>query len=71
MQFLRWVNVLPLTKSIVKYFALTRGELRRNGNIIGDADLFIAATAIHHDLILVTRNVRHFQRVPGLKLHTP
>ena len=30
--------------------------------------LLIAATAIHHNLILVTRNVKHFQRVPDLKL---
>ena len=70
-QFLRGVNVLPVTKSIMKYFARVRGELRRNGNLIGDTDILIAATAIHHDLILVTRNLRHFQRIPGLLLQNP
>ena len=30
------------------------------------ADLFIAATALAHDLIVVTRNVRHFDRIDGL-----
>ena len=29
-------------------------------------DLFIAATALVHGLIVSTRNVRHFERVPGL-----
>jgi predicted nucleic acid-binding protein len=29
------------------------------------------ANAIHHDIELVTRNRRHFERVPGLKLYEP
>jgi predicted nucleic acid-binding protein len=32
-------------------------------------DLLIAATAVHHGLTLVTRNLRHFQRIPNLQLH--
>lgn len=34
--------------------------------MIGENDLKIAATALHHKLTVVTRNVRHFSRVPGL-----
>lgn len=34
-------------------------------------DILIAATALHHDLALVTRNRAHFQRIPGLKLYEP
>ncbi len=37
--------------------------------LIPDADLFIAATALHHDLTLVTRNLKHFERVPGIRLY--
>ncbi len=33
-----------------------------------DADLQIAATAVHHSLELVTGNVRHFQRIPGIRI---
>ena len=40
-----------------------------NGQRIGDPDLLIAATALHHDRFLVTRNTGHFQRIAGLKLH--
>jgi len=37
--------------------------------IIGDADIMIAATAIYHNLELVTRNVQHFHRIPHLRIH--
>ena len=52
-------------------FARTRVELRRAGRLIPDLDLLIAATAIHHDLTLLTRNVRHFGRIPELQLYQP
>jgi predicted nucleic acid-binding protein len=35
---------------------------------LADADLQIAATALRHDLELVTGNVKHFKRVPGLRI---
>jgi tRNA(fMet)-specific endonuclease VapC len=43
-----------------------RAELERRGTLIGDADLRIASIALTHDLTVVTANVRHFQKVPGL-----
>ena len=33
-----------------------------------DADIFIAAFCIHHNYILVTDNIRHFQGIPKLRL---
>jgi predicted nucleic acid-binding protein len=39
--------------------------------LIPDIDLQIAATAISLDLVLVTRNVRHFGRVHGLIIYDP
>jgi predicted nucleic acid-binding protein len=48
-----------------------RGDLRRVGRRLEDTDLLIAATALEHDLMLVTRNVNHFARVPGLRLYQP
>lgn len=69
-RFLDEVAVLPLDQEILRIFARVRGGLRRSGQMIGDTDLLIAATALHHDLTLVTRNVRHFERIPNLKLLT-
>lgn len=68
-QFLRAIRVLPLNRPIMERFARIRGDLRQRGQIIGDPDILIAATALHHNLILVTRNLQHFQRIPQLKLY--
>ena len=67
--FLERLKLLPLTEPIMEVFAHTRANLRRQGRLIPDLDLLIAATAIHHDVTLLTRNVRHFGRVPGLRLY--
>ena len=40
--------------------------LRRTGMVIGDPGILSAATALHYELTVVTRNVHHFDRVPGL-----
>jgi predicted nucleic acid-binding protein len=70
-QFLATYPILPLTDPIMDRFAATRSHLRRTGMLIPDFDLAIAATAIHHDLTLLTRNLRHFARIPDLKLYQP
>ena len=67
-QFLRVARVLPLTRRIMQRFAHLRGDLRQEGRGLADPDLLIAATALHHDLTVVTRNRRHFERIPGLLL---
>lgn len=69
LQFLRGTAVLPLNRPIMKEFARIRGQLRKVGQIITDPDILIAATAIYHDLTLLTNNKRHFSRIPGLKLY--
>jgi len=69
-QFLRSVDVLPLSRSIMKRFARLRGQLRRSGQIIGDPDLLIAATALERKLVLLTRNIRHFGRIPDIAIHS-
>ena len=49
-------------------FRAIPADLEEAGRIIPDADLQIAATAIHHDLELVTGNISHFQRIPSLRI---
>lgn len=68
-RFYRNVTMLPLNRVILRRFARLRGELRVSGTLLPDFDLLIAATAIHFDLTLVTRNTRHFQRIPDLTLY--
>jgi len=42
--------------------------LRRLGTPLDDMDLLIAGIAIENDMTLVTHNMKHFSRIPGLKL---
>jgi predicted nucleic acid-binding protein len=62
------ITVLPYDVGVARVFGEIRADLERAGSSPGDADLQIAATALRHDLALVTGNVRHHERVPGLKI---
>ena len=68
-EFLGRYVILDVSDAIAEEFGAIRATLRRQGNLIADMDLLIAATALSHDLTLVTGNTRHFTRVPGLRLH--
>ena len=58
--------VIPFDASAARRYGETRAELERRGTPIGDADLRIASIALDRDLTVVTGNVRHFEKVPGL-----
>jgi predicted nucleic acid-binding protein len=51
-------------------FARIRAELRSQGQLIPDLDILIAASALEYELSLVTRNTRHFRRIPGLSIRS-
>lgn len=59
-------SILPITENLCRLFGRYRTDLRRQNQLIGDLDLLIAATCLHHDLILLTTNPRHFERIPDL-----
>lgn len=59
---------LPFDDSCAEIYGEIRSYLEQSGNLIGGNDLMIAATAISHDLTLVTRNVREFSRISSLKM---
>lgn len=62
------IPVLPFTKSISERAAIVYQELRKSGQIIEFRDIFIAATALVHELPVLTRNIKHFTRVEGLEI---
>ena len=45
-----------------------RADLERKGQLIGNNDMFIAATALTHNATLVTNNTQEFSRIDGLQL---
>lgn len=70
-QFLATFTLLPLTDAIMAIFAEIRSTLRQQGLLIPDLDLLIGATALRHDLVLLSGNQRHFERIRRLTLHRP
>jgi predicted nucleic acid-binding protein len=62
------LSVVESDETISELFGQLKAELEGAGSIIDDADLFIAACAKVHGLILVTNNIKHFKRIKGLKL---
>lgn len=57
-----------LNEGVMEVFADIKAKMFNNEMRIEDMDLFIAATAIYNDLTLVTNNVKHFEKIPYLKL---
>ena len=62
------MTVLSYDVAAARVYGQIRAQLESAGRPLADADLQIAATALVHDLELVTGNVKHFRRVPGLRI---
>ena len=63
------VDVLAPDTEVARQYAGIRLHLRSQGQILADNDRRIAATALAHDLTLVSRDT-HFQRIPWLRLYS-
>ena len=59
---------INLTDEIIYCASEIYADLYKNGQIIGDADILIAAAAIENNLAIVTNNENHFNRIAGLQI---
>ena len=59
------IEILPITTGL-RIYGKEKARLRSIGRTIGDLDLFIGSTAIANELIMVTRNLREFERIEGI-----
>lgn len=64
----RFIPVLSMEQSVAEHYADIRADLAAKGTPIGNNDLWIAAHARSLDAILVSNNIKEFERVEGLKL---
>ena len=62
------MNLLPVTHEVARKHGELRATLFDRGLPAPDMDLIIAATALVHELSLVTHNTNDFMNVPGLRL---
>ncbi len=63
-------DILPLDLDALDISADIYADLRRKGTPLEDADILVAGTALAHDAVLVTRNLKHFERIEGLRLES-
>ena len=62
---------IPYTGTTALEHARIWASLESSGQMIGDYDLIVAATAMERGSAVATFNQRHFSRVPGLKVIVP
>lgn len=62
------IEITPVNLSIGNKFVETKLVLEKKRTPLENFDLLIAATAIANNLTLVTGNLKHFRRIPHLKI---
>lgn len=68
LRFLVPFSVMPFGSAAASEYGEIRAYLQSKGTPIGPLDMLIAGHAKSENLILVTNNVREFERVPGLEI---
>lgn len=66
--FIQENELVSIRKNTVEKAAEIYAYLKKEGNLIEDADILMASTAIVEDLVLITNNIKHFKRVKGLRI---
>ena len=62
------LEIIPVNREMVEIFGVLKSDLEKVGKPLDDFDLILAATAMSHNLIIVTNNEKHFGRIDGLKM---
>ena len=66
--FIQENELVFITKDTIEKAAEIYAYLKKEGNLIEDADILMASTAIVEDLVLITNNIKHFKRVKDLEI---
>ena len=66
-KFISHLTILPIFDAISTY-GKEKARLQNEGKLISDFDLFIGCTSIENDLIMVTENVKDFERIDRIKI---
>lgn len=66
--FLGYVEVIDVSFPIAYNYGIIKSKLKKKGNFIGDFDILIGATSIVFNLPILTRNVKHYNKIKGVKI---
>lgn len=67
-EFLQSVEILPFTASEAKKAAEIEVDLENRGEVIGLKDVLISSIVLNNNCTIVTGNVKHFERIQGVKV---
>ncbi len=63
-------HLTPLDTMVLDIATDIYAALANQGRLLADADILIAACAMHEKRILVTNNIKHFERIVELKIES-
>ncbi len=64
------IKVYPLDLQSAKNAGHISNQLKKNGQMIDSEDALIAGIAIEQKEEILTRNIKHFERIPHIKIHS-
>lgn len=67
-RFLTRIETMDYSSKYASYYGKIRANLKKQGQIIGSNDMFIAAHALAENATLITNNIHEFQRIDNLKV---
>ena len=68
LKFVEVIGIVELTAETLNIAAQIYADLKKTGKPIEDDDLFIGASALEHNAVLITNNERHFSHIENLKI---
>ena len=66
-QLVEIIDIVPFSEEVADVASNIYSQLRQQGDLVASLDLLIGATAVYHNYLLITANVKHFKNIPGLQ----
>lgn len=67
-KFCELIDIINLDKASILASCKIYASLKKSGKLIDDIDILIAGIALSNNLVMVTDNTDHFERIGGLKV---
>ncbi len=64
------LNIISFTASHGKIYGQIRADLQKRGTLINELDMFIASIAIESEQTLITRNIKHYEKINQVQIET-